>query len=169
MLPASLVQFFDSDPWSAYFTSIAFFPISYLFAMFGSLLTTPHKTYRPRAPATKPGSSCEKVYIKSSHSPFKSQIYNNSIVLFCVRVSDIMIIWHLSHAEYLDHFHKTSLHSAPLGVRDTLPSDKSSPVSINGIWPDHHVCVTWLVGALERSNWGLHGLVWLSKLHLQHH
>ena len=29
-----------------------------------------------------------------------------------------------------------------IGMGDTLPSDKSSPVSINGIWSDHHVCVT---------------------------
>ena len=80
--------------------------------------------------------------------------------LFCIRMSDIMIIWHLRHAENLNHFHKTSHHPAPLGLGDTLPSDKSSLVSINGIWPDHHVCVTWLDGALERSYRGLHGLVW---------
>ena len=37
-------------------------------------------------------------------------------------MSDIMITWHFSHAENLNHFHKTSLHLAPLGMRDTLPS-----------------------------------------------
>ena len=53
----------------------------------------PHKTYRTRAPATKPGSSWEKVYIKSNHSPFKSQLYGNSIdrVVLCQGV------WYCDH------------------------------------------------------------------------
>ena len=54
---------------------------------------TPHKTYRTRAPAIKPGSSWGKVYIESSHSPFKSQIYSNSIdrVVLCQGV------WYYDH------------------------------------------------------------------------
>ena len=57
------------------------------------ILSTPHKTYRTRAPATKPGSSWEKVYIRSSHSPFKSQLYGNSIdrVVLCQGV------WYCDH------------------------------------------------------------------------
>ena len=57
------------------------------------LLPTPHKTYRTRAPATKPGSSWEKVYIKSNHPPFKSQLYGNSIdrVVLCHGV------WYCDH------------------------------------------------------------------------
>ena len=59
----------------------------------GQELPTPHKTYRTRAPAIKPGSSWEKVHIKSSHSPFKSQIYSNSIdrVVLC------QLVWYYDH------------------------------------------------------------------------
>ena len=55
--------------------------------------STPHNTYRTRAPATKPGSSWQKVYIKSSHSPFESQIYSNSMA----RVVLCQGVWYYDH------------------------------------------------------------------------